>query len=325
MKRTLSWMIGLGLIVGTTYADGYLWLSAGGETPTPRLYRFNLRTAQIDHTLTPNFVTSGNLPTEYGYLAYDGQSLYIGANNRKAVARVNPYTGVVQQITAYNMCECFFGHHWMRDGAFKDGEFWRASPPHNPSQQFSVLMMADRHHIPELMRYAYTLNFATIGAEWVGEHLYLTTPRQFVRAEFDPDSDYTFTPVFYTLTGVPEGHTLGGLAYDADSGTLYLASRSATEVTIWALQVNDNTQTAQAEPVATLHDKGYPAGAYPASMGWVPAIPGDVDGNGCTDDSDLLSVLFAFGSNSAQQDLNRDGTVDDADLLIVLFNFGSGC
>ena len=53
---------------------------------------------------------------------------------------------------------------------------------------------------------------------------------------------------------------------------------------------------------------------------------GDVDGNGCVDDTDLLAVLFAFGEQGYRnEDLNRDGTVDDADLLIVLFNFGSGC
>ncbi len=55
---------------------------------------------------------------------------------------------------------------------------------------------------------------------------------------------------------------------------------------------------------------------------------GDVDGNGCVDDADLLAVLFAFGqsgSNLGLVDINCDGTVDDADLLLVLFNFGSGC
>ncbi|MFQ3610333.1 MAG: matrixin family metalloprotease [Fimbriimonadales bacterium] len=52
---------------------------------------------------------------------------------------------------------------------------------------------------------------------------------------------------------------------------------------------------------------------------------GDVNGDGCVDDADLLTVLFAFGSNDISVDLNGDGIVDDADLLIVLFNFGSGC
>ncbi len=56
-------------------------------------------------------------------------------------------------------------------------------------------------------------------------------------------------------------------------------------------------------------------------------VAGDVDGNGCTDDADLLSVLFAFGQSGSNlpQDLNGDGIVDDADLLTVLFNFGNGC
>ena len=59
----------------------------------------------------------------------------------------------------------------------------------------------------------------------------------------------------------------------------------------------------------------------------VEPVPGDVDGNGCVDDADLLAVLFAFGCSSGcgAEDVNGDGTVDDADLLIVLFNFGQGC
>jgi probable HAF family extracellular repeat protein len=55
---------------------------------------------------------------------------------------------------------------------------------------------------------------------------------------------------------------------------------------------------------------------------------GDVDGNGCVDDADLLQVLFAFGNTGqglGRVDVNCDGIVDDADLLQVLFNFGSGC
>ena len=56
---------------------------------------------------------------------------------------------------------------------------------------------------------------------------------------------------------------------------------------------------------------------------------GDTNGDGCIDDSDLLNVLFAFGTPgtgiSRHEDINHDGIVDDADLLVVLFNFGSGC
>ncbi|OYT75007.1 MAG: hypothetical protein CFK49_05515 [Armatimonadetes bacterium JP3_11] len=57
------------------------------------------------------------------------------------------------------------------------------------------------------------------------------------------------------------------------------------------------------------------------------ALEGDVDGNGCVDDADLLTVLFAFGSGGELQpaDVNKDCVVDDADLLSVLFQFGNGC
>ena len=54
---------------------------------------------------------------------------------------------------------------------------------------------------------------------------------------------------------------------------------------------------------------------------------GDVNGDGCVDDADLLQGLFAFGNTGSglPEDLNGDGIVDDADLLEVLFHFGSGC
>jgi len=70
-----------------------------------------------------------------------------------------------------------------------------------------------------------------------------------------------------------------------------------------------------------------------ASMAFWAAAPGcqpsngDVDGNGCVDDADLLAVLFAFGNSGSglPEDTNCDQVVDDADLLDVLFNFGNGC
>ncbi len=80
----------------------------------------------------------------------------------------------------------------------------------------------------------------------------------------------------------------------------------------------------------------YTSGECPDPLGammafWVPAagcVPngGDVDGDGCIDDADLLAVLFAFGgTGESGEDVNCDGQVDDADLLEVLFNFGLGC
>ena len=61
--------------------------------------------------------------------------------------------------------------------------------------------------------------------------------------------------------------------------------------------------------------------------GNTPPTPGDVNGDGCVDDADLLAVLFAFGQTGSglPEDVNVDGVVDDADLLTVLFAFGQGC
>ncbi|MCW5935560.1 MAG: hypothetical protein KIT45_14870 [Fimbriimonadia bacterium] len=55
------------------------------------------------------------------------------------------------------------------------------------------------------------------------------------------------------------------------------------------------------------------------------SLPGDVNGDGCVNDEDLLLVLFAFGNLGGPEDLDGSGFVDDGDLLIVLFNFGTGC
>ena len=59
----------------------------------------------------------------------------------------------------------------------------------------------------------------------------------------------------------------------------------------------------------------------------VAGVEGDVNGDGCVDDADLLAVLFAFGQTGSglPEDVNSDGVVDDADLLAVLFAFGTGC
>ncbi|NUL83087.1 MAG: pre-peptidase C-terminal domain-containing protein [Armatimonadetes bacterium] len=60
-------------------------------------------------------------------------------------------------------------------------------------------------------------------------------------------------------------------------------------------------------------------------------VPGDVDANGCVDDTDLATVLSLFGLTSfdfgydENADFNRDGIIDDTDLAIALQFFGFGC
>lgn len=53
---------------------------------------------------------------------------------------------------------------------------------------------------------------------------------------------------------------------------------------------------------------------------------GDVDGDGCVNDIDLLRVILAFGSrDGGLEDMDGDGVIDDIDLIFVLLHFGNGC
>lgn len=54
-------------------------------------------------------------------------------------------------------------------------------------------------------------------------------------------------------------------------------------------------------------------------------VEGDINGDGCVDDTDLLILLFNFGSEGGQGDLNNDNLVNDQDLIILLNNFGRNC
>lgn len=58
----------------------------------------------------------------------------------------------------------------------------------------------------------------------------------------------------------------------------------------------------------------------------LPLLPGDIDGDGCINDTDLLMVLWNFGTTgNSVADIDENGLVDENDLLTVLLGFGSGC
>ena len=310
------------LLLTNVYADGYLWLSGAGELPA-RVFRYNLRTGQIDRVVAPGgwgFVQS----RDYNLLAYDGSDLYVGLENDRTLLKLNPYTGAFRSAFAYQMCNCFYGHHWMKDGTIHNGEIWRAAPAHSNSSP-GIVHVSNMAGLPTNAFYGMERpDLQPIGLEWVGDALLITTANGLHRVNF-PDEPLVFGAVQYALSGVPSGHTLGGLAYDPAGDALYMASADSNGATLWRLQVDHDAQTAIATPVESLTLKGYPAGRQPTALGWVPARAGDANDDGCVDDADLLTVLFAFGSSNAQADLNRDNIVDDADLLEVLFNFGSGC
>lgn len=62
------------------------------------------------------------------------------------------------------------------------------------------------------------------------------------------------------------------------------------------------------------------------AMGVLPE--GDVNGDGCVDDTDLTNVILDYGTAggiNGDTDIDDDGEVTDADLTIVILNYGTGC
>jgi hypothetical protein len=104
------------------------------------------------------------------------------------------------------------------------------------------------------------LDLQPIGLEWVGDALFITTASGLHRVNF-PDEPLVFGAVQYALSGVPSGHTLGGLAYDPASDTLYLASANDSGAMLWRLQLSHDSQTATATPVDKPNAEGLSCGA----------------------------------------------------------------
>ena len=67
------------------------------------------------------------------------------------------------------------------------------------------------------------------------------------------------------------------------------------------------------------------AGATQAPSAGTVNCPGDTDGDGDVDLTDLNNVLFNFGTAGPLGDVDNSGTVDLGDLNLVLFNFGNIC
>jgi len=127
----------------------------------------------------------------------------------------------------------------------------------------------------------------------------------------------------------------GAVHPDAPQGVSLLARVDASGQFLWRLPSDIEYDALFAEPDGSLlavgsqvfEGQGFPTPYYRRIVAVRYAPNGDLDGNGCVDDADLLGVLFAFGQRGADlaADLNGDALVDDADLLQVLFAFGEGC
>ena len=169
------------LLLTNVYADGYLWLSGAGELPA-RVFRYNLRTGQVDRVVEPGrwgFMRS----RDYNLLAYDGNDLYVGLENDRTLLKLNPYTGALRSAFAYQMCNCFYGHHWMKDGTIHNGEIWRAAPARSNSSP-GIVHVSNMAGLPTNAFYGMERpDLQPIGLEWVGDALLITTANGLHRAE----------------------------------------------------------------------------------------------------------------------------------------------
>ncbi len=126
-----------------------------------------------------------------------------------------------------------------------------------------------------------------------------------------------FTRLFTTLTD-PDG--IWRIRLDASNGFAFFDD-AGFYLPVWEVRVKPQGALSR-----TFQQVLVPGGDTldPYLRMWL--VLGDVNGDDCIDDADLLAVLFAFGqAGNLPEDLNLDGIVDDADLLIVLFHFGAGC
>ncbi len=133
------------------------------------------------------------------------------------------------------------------------------------------------------------------------------------------------------------GRTVSSVAFSPDGSLLASGSDDRT-IKLWRVSDGALLQTYDEEtgtgvlsiqfsPDGRLFGYGREDATVVVARKPFARAPGDVNGDGCVDDTDLLAVLFAFGQtgDGLPEDVNGDSVVDDADLLEVLFNFGGGC
>lgn len=154
-----------------------------------------------------------------------------------------------------------------------------------------------------------------------------------------------FTPMPWAI-GVPVGYTPGAqnvpfdVTFDVDmsrSGGLvraYFQSQlNAGRVLITLSSLTDTIQGGTPGGVPSFYQSeaiGIPLAKAPQLIIMLgnPEVPGDVDGNGCVNLTDLAQLLTNFGAASGQThedgDLDGDGDVDLTDLATLLSNFGGG-
>lgn len=182
----------------------------------------------------------------------------------------------------------------------------------------------------------------------VEQHLTVTNPTSITRSiHFFKYTDYDMfgTPADDTLTWSPPDRLLYQDSATTNFGNVVGLPRPiAFETQVWP-GLRDNLANSVLNNLS--NQLPFITGDVTGAMQWRCVVPpgqssrliafiamntdvtlleGDMDGDGCVSDEDLLRVLFEFGrQGSMLEDINGDLTVNDEDLLLVLENFSNGC
>jgi hypothetical protein len=134
-----------------------------------------------------------------------------------------------------------------------------------------------------------------------------------------------------------DGRVIAGYDYDPESGDvtgfLWEAGRgwiNIGEAYRWLLGENEAGGAGRMSAdgrylLVSILTPPLPGGYRLGAVGILDrfGIQGDVTGDDCVDDADLLRLLFAFGQEGWRpEDVNVDRAIDEQDLLIVLSRFG---
>ncbi len=224
-------------------AGGYLWLGAEFQGEG-NIYRYNLQTNTID------LVTSPPSTDHWNNMATAAGRVYLGNPTSQVFNQHDAYTGAL--LTPGTHSATLGGHK--EDGASFDGSLWRVT--------FSGGAL-HRMTTAGVLESTLTAPTGLVGLEFANGQGWATNYSTDRFGRLTRGAVWAFVPSVWAVGQAPTGN-LGGLAYDAQSGTMYMATDAGNLYTVTS--VND---TARATLVIDLNTVGYPTGGLPDGMGWV--------------------------------------------------------